>query len=112
MGATGKSSDSLMLMFQAWQPHESPLWAHVASLPLAAPPSILLPPLLLSTCLYIYITYIHTCITEWSQFLEQVGEFDFFSFALWQGEVAFGMGVGRSARQMPLAQTSWGPRLY
>ena len=27
MGAAGKSSDSLVLMPQAWQPHESPLWA-------------------------------------------------------------------------------------
>lgn len=57
--------------------------SQLASLPLAAPPSILLPPLLLSTCLY--ITYIHTCITEWSQFLEQVGEGGLWNGA-WEGQ--------------------------
>lgn len=85
--------------------------SQLASLPLAAPPSILLPPLLLSTCLYIYITYIHTCITEWSQFLEQVGDLISLALPFGRGRVAFGMECGTvSRRQMPLAQTSWGPR--
>lgn len=76
--------------------------SELASLPLADPPSISLPPFLLSTCLF----------TEWSQFLEQVGDLIFFALPFGRGRVACGMEHGKlSRRQTPLAQTSWGPRL-
>ena len=76
--------------------------SELALLPLAAPPSISLPPFLLSTCLF----------TEWSQFLEQGGELIFFALPFGRGRVACGMKHGKlSRRQTPLAQTSWGPRL-
>lgn len=85
--------------------------SELTSLPLAAPPSILLPPFLISTYLYIYVTYIHTYITEWSQFLEQVGDLISFALPFGRGRVACGMERGKlSRRQTPLAQTSWEPR--
>lgn len=75
--------------------------SELASLPLAAPPSISLPPFLLSTCLF----------TEWSQVLEQVGDL-IFCFALGQGEGGLWNGAWEAQqRQTPPAQTCWGPRL-
>ena len=98
VGATGKSSDSLVLMFQAWQPHESPLWAHSWLLCLLLPHQVYYFPLcsfLPVSISPIYIPVSPSGVSSWSR----------------SGRVAFGMERGKvSRRQMPLAQTSWGPR--
>ena len=103
VATAGKSSDSLMLMSQAWQPHESPLWAQSWLLCLLLPHQVYHFPL---------FSFLPVSSLSGVSFWSRLGIW-FFALPLGRGRVACGRKHGKLSRGRRLRPKHAGdPDLY